>query len=63
MIDCDPKATAGYERNTIILKKWEGDPTDQTLFELVPLLLGKFSASVFPIHITLKSKMAITIEF
>ena len=40
MIDCDAKATIGYERNSIILKKWEGDPNDRTLMDLVPLLLG-----------------------
>jgi hypothetical protein len=42
MIDCDAKATVGYERNTIVLKKWEGDPSDSTLFDLAPLLLGKY---------------------
>ena len=42
MIDCDAKATSGYERNTIVLKKWEGDPSDTTLFDLTPLLLGKY---------------------
>ncbi len=42
MIDCDAKATTGYERNTIVLKKWEGDPSDRTLLDLTPLLLGRY---------------------
>ena len=46
MIDCDAKATTGYERNTIVLKKWEGDPSDTTLFDLTPLLLAIATSNV-----------------
>lgn len=38
MIDCDEKAASDNIRNAIILKKWEGDPQDKTLFDLVPFL-------------------------
>ncbi|XP_031565342.1 mitochondrial import inner membrane translocase subunit TIM50-like [Actinia tenebrosa] len=38
VIDCNKSAAKYNERNAIILKKWEGDPKDTTLFDLVPLL-------------------------
>ena len=41
MIDCDEKAASDNIRNAIILKKWEGDPQDKTLFDLVPFLQSK----------------------
>ncbi|XP_028396067.1 mitochondrial import inner membrane translocase subunit TIM50-like [Dendronephthya gigantea] len=46
MIDCDAKATVGYERNTIVLKKWTGDSSDRTLFDLTPLLLAIATSKV-----------------
>ena len=41
MIDCDEKAPRDNLRNAIILNKWEGDPTDRRLFDLIPFLLSK----------------------
>lgn len=41
MIDCDEKASKDNARNAIILKKWEGDPADRTLFDLIPFLLSE----------------------
>lgn len=38
MIDCDEKAASENSRNAIVLKKWEGDPSDRTLFDLIPFL-------------------------
>ncbi|XP_068730202.1 mitochondrial import inner membrane translocase subunit TIM50-like [Montipora capricornis] len=38
MVDCDEKAASENLRNAIILKKWEGDPSDKTLFDLIPFL-------------------------
>ncbi|XP_047133170.1 mitochondrial import inner membrane translocase subunit TIM50 isoform X1 [Hydra vulgaris] len=38
LIDCDPNASSLQPRNSLILKKWEGDPKDTTLLELIPLL-------------------------
>ena len=43
MIDCDEKAPKDNLRNAIILKKWEGDPTDRTLLDLIPFLQSKYS--------------------
>ena len=43
MIDCDEKAPKDNIRNAIILKKWEGDPNDRTLFDLIPFLQSKYS--------------------
>ena len=42
MIDCDEKAPKDNIRNAIILKKWEGDPADRTLFDLIPFLQSKY---------------------
>ena len=42
MIDCDGKAAEDGNRNTVLLKKWEGDPTDRTLLDLIPLLQSEF---------------------
>ena len=47
MIDCDEKAPKDNIRNAIILKKWEGDPTDRTLFDLIPFLQSKYSLVFF----------------
>ncbi|KAJ7351723.1 Mitochondrial import inner membrane translocase subunit TIM50 [Desmophyllum pertusum] len=38
MIDCDEKAPKDNLRNAVILKKWEGDPTDKILYDLIPFL-------------------------
>ncbi|EDO35587.1 predicted protein, partial [Nematostella vectensis] len=38
VIDCNKAATELNERNAIILKKWEGNPADTTLVDLLPLL-------------------------
>ena len=42
MVDCDEKAASENLRNAIILKKWEGDPSDKTLFDLIPFLQSEF---------------------
>ena len=42
MVDCDKQATKLNESNTIVLKKWEGDPADRTLIDLIPLLQSKY---------------------
>lgn len=42
MIDCDEKAPRDNLRNAIILNKWEGDPTDRRLFDLIPFLLSEY---------------------
>lgn len=42
MIDCDEKAPRDNLRNAIILKKWEGDPADRRLFDLIPFLLSEY---------------------
>ena len=42
MIDCDEKAASENSRNAIVLKKWEGDPSDRTLFDLIPFLQSKY---------------------
>ena len=46
MIDCDEKAPSENIRNAVILKKWEGDPSDKTLFDLIPFLQSKYSQQI-----------------
>ena len=50
MIDCDEKAPKDNIRNAIILKKWEGDPTDRTLYDLIPFLQSKCFSSIHSVN-------------
>nr|XP_058953687.1 mitochondrial import inner membrane translocase subunit TIM50-like isoform X2 [Pocillopora verrucosa]XP_058953695.1 mitochondrial import inner membrane translocase subunit TIM50-like isoform X2 [Pocillopora verrucosa] len=53
MIDCDEKAPRDNLRNAIILNKWEGDPTDRRLFDLIPFLLTIATSNVEDIRTVL----------
>ncbi|XP_057314971.1 mitochondrial import inner membrane translocase subunit TIM50-like [Hydractinia symbiolongicarpus] len=36
LVDCDAKTSILQPRNSLVLKKWEGDPKDTSLLELIP---------------------------
>jgi len=36
LLDCDGKSSMLQPRNSLVLKKWEGDPKDISLLELIP---------------------------
>lgn len=50
VVDWDRNATKLNESNALHLRRWNGDPSDTTLFDLIPFLRSNFYCVLFLIH-------------
>ena len=41
LVDCDSKTSQLQPRNSLVLRKWDGDPKDTDLLELIPFFHSK----------------------